>query len=44
MNHEAFQTSTFGILLQFNGDLLVNLSPNMNYTNMTTGINIIITL
>ncbi|KAL9986077.1 hypothetical protein ACROYT_G000151 [Oculina patagonica] len=36
MNHEAFQTSTFGILLQFNGDLLVNLSPNMNYTNMTT--------
>jgi len=38
MNHEAFLTATFGILLQFNGNLLVNLSPNMNFTNMTTGI------
>ncbi|XP_020604429.1 uncharacterized protein LOC110043324 isoform X2 [Orbicella faveolata] len=35
MNHEAFQSSTFGVLLQFNGDLLVNFSPNMNLTNMT---------
>lgn len=36
MNHEAFQSSTFGVLLQFNGNLLVNFSPNMNLTNMTT--------
>ncbi|KAJ7385414.1 hypothetical protein OS493_016498 [Desmophyllum pertusum] len=36
MNHEAFQTSTFGILLQFNGDMIVNLSPNMSFVNTTT--------
>ena len=42
MNQEAFQSSTFGVLLQFNGDLQVNFSPNMNLTNMTTGNDVII--
>lgn len=36
MNHEAFQTATFGILLQFNGNMLVNMNPYMNFTNITT--------
>lgn len=37
MNHEAFQTATFAILFQFNGDLNVNFGLNMNITNITTG-------
>ncbi|CAH3156016.1 unnamed protein product [Porites lobata] len=36
MNHEAFQTATFAILFQFNGNLNVNFGPNMNITNITT--------
>ncbi|XP_068740228.1 uncharacterized protein [Montipora capricornis] len=38
MNLLAFQSASLGILLQFNGNTLVNLSPTiMNITNMTTG-------
>lgn len=38
MNHQAFQSATFGILLQFNGNTIVNLNnASTNITNMTTG-------
>ena len=34
----AFQSASLGILLQFNGNTFVNLSPaTVNITNMTTG-------
>lgn len=36
INHEAFKSSTFGLLLQFNGNLDVNLSPNTTLNNITT--------
>ena len=37
INHEAFKSSTFGLLLQFNGNLDVNLSPKTTLNNITTG-------
>ncbi|XP_044185173.1 uncharacterized protein LOC114950299 isoform X2 [Acropora millepora] len=37
MNHQAFQSATFGILLQFNGNTTVILNQaSKNITNMTT--------